>query len=161
MTNGSMKRVIAGLGVVTLLALGCNPVLDKKKIETSITSECKSKGLTLKTVDCPAGRHQKQGDTFDCHGTTDDGQALTFTVTQNDHAGNISWKLDGQIMDLAKLGDSIESKVHKAADVKCPSKVKVLKSGDVFKCDVDIEGKHQQVEITVKDNDGNVHWKVL
>jgi hypothetical protein len=151
--------LVATLSSASLL--GCETKLDKGKLEGSITDACKAKGLELKSVDCPAERKAKKDDTFDCKGESKDGDKLVFHVTQTSDKGDIEWKLDGAILDVAKLGDSIESKIGKGADVKCPSKTIVLAKGKSLECKLSFEGKEAQVKLTAEDDDGNVSWKVL
>lgn len=143
-----------------LLATGCT--IDKKKLESSITAECKAKGITLKSVDCPGDRKAKKGDAFDCNGETEDGDKVVFHVTQLD-GGAIEWKLDGQILNQAKVGDSLEKaideKTHVKADVKCPEKTIILLKGKSFTCDATVDDKTKKVDITLGEGD-SYSWKV-
>jgi hypothetical protein len=157
MTTPLHRWAPALVATASFLAAGCN--IDHSKVEDSIRQGLKEKGVNLKSVDCPADRRIKKGDTFDCTGVDEGGQHLVFTVTQGD-GGNVNWKLDGMIINQAKLGDSIEHKVGKAADVKCPEKTVILKPGQSFTCDVDVDGKTHKVLITLQDKEGNVAWKI-
>lgn len=160
MNHLANRLTLALVAAASLFAVGCGTKIDHAKVEDSIKKGLKDKNVTLKSVSCPEGRAAKTGDSFDCTGIDEGGQHLVFTVTQNDDHGNIAWKLDGMIIDQAKIGDSIEHKVGKAADVKCPGKTVILKPGQSFTCPVDVEGKTHSVLITLTDKDGNVSWKI-
>lgn len=151
----------AAILAVALLATGCK--VDKAKVEKSITDECASKGIKLKSVACPADVKAKKGDKFDCKGETEDGDNVVFHVTQTDGAGSIEWTLDGQILHQAKIGDSLEAaideKVHVKADVKCPDKSIILLPGKSFVCDATVDGQTKKVDITLSE-DGGYSWKV-
>ncbi len=140
------------------LLTGCK--LDHKELESTITKKFKEKDLALKDVSCPE-RPFKKGDTFECTGKTDDDDKVTINVTQKDAAGNVSFEIQGAVIDPEKLGDSIEEKVGTGADVKCPSKVIVLNEGEKIKCKVVIKGQEHSLEIKAKDDEGNVSWKIL
>jgi hypothetical protein len=148
------------MAVALLTMCACHNNLDKGKLESSISDTCKSKGLALKSVTCPADRPVKEGDTFDCNGVTDDGDKLDFHVTQKDAQGNIDWKLTCAIIDASKIGDSIEEKVGKGADVKCAAKTIVMVKGKTIKCKATIEEKEHEVAITGTDDEGGVSWKI-
>jgi hypothetical protein len=145
-------------GLLPALVLGCGK-LDDKKIEASVQAELASKGVKLKVFDCPEGRPLQKGDKFDCSGVDQDGRALTFHVEQMDDAGNVNWKMEGVIIDEAKFGDRIEAEGGKAADVQCPSKVLIVKKGDVITCPVIINGEEHTIEITLTNDEGKVSWK--
>lgn len=151
----------AAILAVALLATGCK--VDKAKLEKSITDEFTAKGIKLKSVDCPADVKAKKGETFDCKGETDEGDKIVLHVTMTDSAGSIEWKLDGQILDQAKIGDSLEAaideKVHVKADVKCPEKTIILLPGKSFVCDATVDGETKKVDITTAE-DGGYSWKV-
>jgi hypothetical protein len=159
--TSAILRSTATVLAIAVLASACT--IDKKKLESAITDECKAKGITLKSVDCPADRKAKKGDTFDCKGETEDGDKVVFHVTQSDGGGNIEWKLDGQILNQAKVGDSLEKaideKAHVKADVKCPEKTIILLQGKSFKCDATVDDKTKKVEITLGEGD-SYSWKV-
>jgi Domain of unknown function (DUF4333) len=145
------------LSLAALGVLGCH--LDDKKIEESITTEFKSKGVHIKNIDCPSNRPIKSGDEFECEVVDEEGDKLTIKVTQVDGSGNIKWALDGTVLDAEKLGDGIEEELGKGTDVKCPKKATILVKGKEFTCAFtrgDVKGI---VEIKVKDNKGNVSWK--
>ncbi len=151
-----MQKIAISAAMVLLA--GCT--LDHGKIEGSIRDELKAKGVAMKSVTCPTGVSIKKGDQFDCSGEDDEGEKLTFHVEQTDSGGQISWKLEGAIINPEKLGDLIEKKIHEKADVKCPQKTRILKKDQSFTCDVTVEGQTHKVTLVAEDNDGNVKWKI-
>jgi len=136
-------------------------VVSGKKIEASVRLGLGAKGVTLKSLSCPDGRPIKSGDTFDCAGVDQDDKALTFHVVQADNTGDVTWKMEGMIVDQTKIGDSIESKVGHAADVQCPAKIVIMKIGEAFTCPVLIEGKTRSVRMVLMNENGDVSWTTL
>jgi hypothetical protein len=159
--NARHGTLLAGLTLGLAACCGGASKLDHAKVEKDITTELAKKDVVMRSVDCPAARALKSGDTFDCTGVDEDGEKLTFHVNQSDASGSFSWKLDGMIINKRKVGDSIEAKLHKSADVTCPEKAVILKPGQSFNCDVAIEGKTHKVQITLTDSTGAVSWKLL
>jgi hypothetical protein len=158
----TLRRALA-LAAVSLAASACCGAgkLDDTKLESSITTELAGKGVVMKSIDCPSGRPQKAGDKFDCSGVDEDGEKLVFHVEQTDGHGGFSWKMDGMIINKKKVGDAIEAKLHKSADVQCSEKAVILNVGQSFTCDAIVEGKTHKVQLTLTDASGNVSWKLL
>jgi hypothetical protein len=140
----------------SLFAMGCG--LDHKKLEDSITSECKTKNLVLKSVECPKDRPIKQGDKFDCSGVSEAGDKLVFHVTQDDDKGNIKWELDGKIIELKAFSEELKKQLH-GAEVTCPAKTLVVKKDSTFDCEMKGEGGAHPLTVTFKDNEGNYSTK--
>jgi hypothetical protein len=157
-------RLVGKVVCAALVSLAMGGVLactlDNKKIEDSIKTTIKEKGITMKSVSCPTGQKSSVGSKFECTGETEDGGKLKFQVEVTGSDGSIKWELEGKILDMSKIGDSIEKKVHESADVKCPEKSLVVKKGDVVDCTVEIEGKKQKLQIKAIDNDGNIKWEL-
>lgn len=156
-----MKRNALVAALVLFAIAGCTRKLDSNKINKSITDEFDTKGIKLRSVMCPSNIVIKQGDKFDCAAVDSEGQALVVHVEQTDNHGSISWKLDGMIINMQNVGDSIEAKVGKSADVKCPEKNMILRLNESFNCDATIGGSPHQVQITLTDSSGNVAWKIV
>ena len=159
-TNITRALSLVGLGLGLAACCGAGK-LDHTKVEKDITTELAKKEVVMKSVDCPAGRALHKGDTFDCNGVDEDGEKLVFHAEQTDASGSFHWKMDGMIINKRKVGDSIEAKLHKSADVTCPEKAVILKPGQSFVCDVAIEGKSHKVQITLTDSTGAVSWKLM
>ena len=158
-----MKFASAQLSLLafSLFLVHCTKHLDHAKVEDSIKTALSAKGVTVKSVDCPADRAVKSGDEFTCSGIDSDGDALVFRVTETDDQGTISWKMDGMIIDQSKLGEGIQDKVGHAADVQCASKTLIMKVGESFTCPATVNGKAEHVELTLQDDKGDVAWKLV
>jgi len=123
--------------------------------------------LPIATVSCPAGdRPVKSGDKFDCTATPKEGGRLTVTVTQKDGAGNVSWevtKTEG-LLDLAKVEvavkEGLKAQANIDATVACDGRWKAAKIGEVFQCQATSGDHKATVEVTTKDLEGNISWKV-
>jgi Domain of unknown function (DUF4333) len=89
------------------------------------------------------------------------------TVTQDDAKGNVSWQLKDAFMSVKKLNDEIgkglSQQLNTDATVDCgTAEVIAHEVGTSFECDAkDSSGNAGKIQVTVKDNDGNVDWKLL
>lgn len=154
----AVLSIVAG---ATTALLGCKNNLDHTKLEASITEGLKAKEVTLTSLKCPSDQAIKAGEKFDCEGVLPDGGGnVKFHVEQKDDQGNISWKLDGALVNQSKIGHMLETNLGKGSVVKCPSKVIVLKKGDKFTCDYTHDGETGKIDIVAKDDDGNVETSV-
>lgn len=155
--NSKHSIALAMFAFAAIALVGCKNNLDSTKLEGSITEGLKAKEVTLTSIKCPADRPIKMGDKFDCDGVLPDGAGnAKFHVEQKDDQGNITWKLDGALVNQSKIGHLLEADLGKGSVVKCPSKVVVLKKGDKFECDYTHDGTTGKIEIVAKDDDGNV-----
>jgi hypothetical protein len=68
-------------------------------------------------------------------------------------------KLEKSISD--ELKGTYSSITPNAPTVTCPRDQVDLKSGDKFICDADVDGEKVRVEVTVKDDEGNVNFSTL
>ncbi len=169
---GSLARIVVLVGILVLTGglAACSKTLNidslQKVISDGVTTQT---GLKVTSTSCPPDtRPMKAGDTFECTAIPDGGGKLTIAVTQKDDQGNIDWKVtksDG-LLSLDSLQSSIKSGLLEQAKidatVSCGSgKWRVSKPDDVFDCQAtDGAGKVTTVAVTVKDTDGNVHWKL-
>ena len=143
-----------------LALLGCKNNLDATKIEGAITDGMKAKEVTPTSVKCPADRALKAGDKFECDAVLPGGTAAKVHVEQKDDQGNITWKLDGAIVNQEKAGHALEAKLAPGTKIMCPSKVVVLKKGDKFDCDFTQGATKAKVDITATDDEGSVESKL-
>src|SRR5437660_1107330 len=118
--RGEVASLAGAVMVLAVTILACGKV-SHTKVEQSIKDKLAAKGVGITSVTCP-DRPIKKGDTFDCDGVDSDGQKLSFHVEQTDAQGSVDWKLDGMIINMQSVGDSIEKTVGTAADVQCPNK---------------------------------------
>ena len=157
------------LAAPILAATGCTRSLDMAALDRSISDGIdKQLQLPIATVSCPAGeRTLKAGDKFDCTATPKEGGRLTVTVTQKDDAGNVAWEVTRTegLLDLDKVEVSVKeglkAQTNVDATVACEGRWKAAKVGEVFQCQA-TSGEHKAtVEVTIKDLEGNISWKVL
>jgi hypothetical protein len=153
------KHQVRVASLVALLAGGCLNHLDDRKVEQEIETFLKSKGVTIKSVDCPPDRPLKKDDTFTCSGIDADNEALVFRVKQTDGHGAIFWEMDGMLINQQKVGDGIERQVGTKVDVQCPEKSLIMKVGSSFTCPVLVKGKTEHVLLTLVNDKGDVTWK--
>jgi len=152
-----------------LPATACTRSLDMAALDRSISEGINAQlQLPIATVSCPAGdRALKAGDKFNCTAAPKEGGRLTVTVTQNDDAGKVSWevtKTEG-LLDLDKVEASVKeglkTQTNVDATVACEGRWKAAKVGEVFQCQA-TSGEHKAtVEVTTRDLDGNISWKIL
>lgn len=143
--------------------------LDSQAVEKSIGRGLTDQlGVSVQSVSCPAGRPMKAGDVFSCTARVEDVGRLTVAVTQTDDEGNIHWevsKTEG-LLDLR----SLESDIRKGLEAKgggatvrvsCGRRFHGIRVGDAFDCKAeDSDGEKITVQVTMQDDQGNVHWKV-
>ena len=156
------------LAAVILAATGCTRSLDMAALDRSIRAGIdKQLQLPIATVSCPAGdRALRAGDKFDCTATPKEGGRLTVTVTQKDAAGNVSWevtKTEG-LLDLDKVEvavkDGLKAQANVDATVACEGRWKAAKVGEVFQCQA-TSGDHKgTIDVTTKDVEGHISWKI-
>ena len=157
------------LAAAILPATGCTRSLDMTALDRSISEGINTQlQLPIATVSCPAGdRPMKAGDKFDCTATPKEGGRLTVTVTQKDDAGNVAWEVTRTegLLDLDKVEVSVKeglkAQANVDATVACEGRWKAAKVGEVFQCQA-TSGEHKAtVEVTTKDTEGNISWRVL
>lgn len=97
-----MTRGIAILSVAAtigcLASAGCGSegggdetvILNTKTVEKAIQQAVLEQRNTEVNVDCPSGVHQQEGLTFECI-AQGQGVRSTFTVTQTDNDGNVTF----------------------------------------------------------------------
>ena len=166
-TAATTLMLIAILGMALALA-GCSVTLDMDAIGKSVTTGIASQlGLDIASVDCPKETRQaKAGDVFECTATPKEGGKLTIKVTQKDDKGNIDWELSKAegILNLqateAAIVKGIKEQTQADATVSCGGKWKAAKAGDTFDCQATEGANKVPVTVTVKDDAGNISWKL-
>ena len=165
----SSVLAVSALGLALALT-GCGTKLDMAKLSTSISDGIKSQlGIEVASVSCPQEeRMAKAGDTFECEVTPKDGGKLTVKVTEKDDQGNVDWemvKLEG-FLNTQKVEEAItkglKEQANADATVSCGDpKLRASKPGETFDCKATLaDGSEHTVNVTVKDTEGNVDWKV-
>ena len=149
---------------VTLIA--CNPTLNHKKLVTAIQEEFTNQtGIAVAAVTCPEDIKIQANDTFDCVIEAKDGSKITAQVVQKDDEGNIAWNTNEGLISLTTLEQSIQNGIQEQLKIKvkadCQGKFKIAYQGESFQCQVaDNQGTKKTVNISVKDNQGNVNWEL-
>lgn len=148
-----MRRTHSYIIAAVVLA-GCGKQIDSSKVEKSIIDGLAQKNLIAK-VSCPSGRAAKANDTFACEVTDEGGAKHVVNVTQQDEAGTVQWKLDGQILDTAAVVADAKGKLP-GAEITCPRKAVVVKMTDTYTCTI---SKVPQRKLVIKIDNGSVGWE--
>lgn len=156
-------RSLPACVVLALVLAGCAKQIDNSKAEKFIsTSIAKQVGADVKAVSCPTGLTAKKGDTFQCTVTGADGTTGKTTVTEKDDQGNVS--VSAPFIHVTQLEQSIGQGIAQQINandvkVKCPEII-TGKKGDTFECQATSGSDKATVEVTQKDDQGRVNYKV-
>ncbi len=165
--------LLALLAAVAILAGGCSASfcagsgcgggsIDTAKAERaakSVVAEAGG-GVPVKSVICPKSVKLKQGATFTCTATGDDGTTAPVILTQTDGSGNLHITPPALLhtVDGAKLISSgLTTKLKLAVAVKCPDLVLAHK-GTALTCKATHSGQTRDVKVTVTDDQGDIHY---
>ena len=116
------------------------------------------------TVTCPDSVKLEKDKTFEC--TAAFGAAIAkITIKQDDDKGNISVQSASGILISNKLEKQISEHFGKAnnkhVDAACGERVRPSTAGLAFQCEIkDATGATAKVDVTVKDANGNVDFKL-
>ncbi|PSB05129.1 DUF4333 domain-containing protein [Merismopedia glauca] len=163
-TTSKSLILLPFLGLIMLLS-GCEQTLNLNDAQGKIKDElAKQTGLEVKSVNCSGQVKVKAGETFECKADTNAGN-IPITAKLQDDKGLFAWNTQN-FVNLKVVEDSIQKglkeqvKVDVTANCGDP-KYKVAKAGDTFKCQVEDKQKNKKdVEVAVKDNEGNISWKL-
>ncbi len=155
------SRSVCGLAV---MFLGCNPVLDGKKLEEAISSKLKADKYPLTSVSCPADQPMQKDATLVCTAKFEGDVTVSVDVKQTGE-GNVEWDAKGILLvaDFVKVVDKKTKEADPKAEVTCPGNkpVIVVKKDVTLACSVKSEGGTQQYQITFKDDKGDWDAKVV
>jgi hypothetical protein len=134
----------------------------KKAVADGVNAQL---SLPIESVSCPPERAMKAGDAFECVATPVGGGRLTVSVTQDDAAGNVTWKVvktEG-LLDLKKVEESIVAGLKEKAQVdataSCGGRWKPAKAGDTFDCVAKTaSGEDVAIVVSATDGEGNISW---
>ena len=162
----SVRAAHVAILAATLGLAGCTQNLNMDAVKKSVADGVNSQlSLPIASVDCPATRPVKAGDAFECVATPSGGGRLTVGVTQQDGAGNVTWKVlktEG-LLDLQKVEASVRTGLKEQAKVdatvSCGSRWKAAKAGDTFDCQAKAGEQAVGIVVSVTDNEGNISWK--
>lgn len=85
----------AMLAALMLAAVACTKTLDTSQLETDLQKQLQDQVGQSLTVTCPDNQPVKTGASFECTAKAESGPTFTVTVTQQDDAGNVKWKISG------------------------------------------------------------------
>ncbi len=165
--EGAVSRF--ALLALSMALVACGTKLDVAKVTKAVSDGINTQlQMPIASVDCAtAPPDVKAGTTFDCIATPTVGGKLTVKVTENDNSGNITWevtKTEGllslQTVEKA-VTDGLKEQTGTDATVSCGGRWRAAKAGDTFECEAKTaDGATSKVEVTTKDDQGNVTWKV-
>jgi hypothetical protein len=106
-------RLAAAIAVLVGVATACTRSLDTSSVVPELKQVLvKQYGLTDPTVSCPTNVKVRSGTTFTCTGTDASGVVFTFTLTQKNDQGSLSWRVtdikapDGSAVSVAPTPSS-------------------------------------------------------
>lgn len=177
----SIARIGMGAGLIalaglTLAACGGTNSIDSAKVDSIITTKINeiAPSATV-TADCPSDVKVESGATFTCP-VTINGKQVTYTVTQTDDQGNVSAvPSDVALVSMPaaeeEISKGLTEQIAGSSDwqTTCTpdglvDKLLITQAGSTFTCTA--EGTTQDgatgpvgIDVTVKDNAGNLTWK--
>jgi len=170
--GGAFTGTRSGRFTVLALALAlvaCGTKLDMGKVTKAVSDGINTQlSMPISSVDCSkAPPAVKAGTIFECTATPSVGGRLTVKVTENDDSGNITWevvKTEG-LLSLQAIEQAVTKglKEQTGADatVSCGGRWRATKPGETFECDAKgADGATSKIEVTTKDADGNINWKL-
>ena len=149
---------------------GCAKSLDTDKLETvvkdGLTARLAPLKLSVASVDCPDSVPMQRGKSFECTASFEGGGLLPVQVDQKDDAGNVVYKLKQKIVAASKVEQSIADMLAKKSQIKatvnCGNRVHPSIPQTAFQCAAtDTKGDVAVFDVTIKDDEGNVSWKLV
>jgi hypothetical protein len=122
--------------------------IDDKKLSTQIEEGLEKDGVQIKSITCPKGKKDKDGESFECDGEADDG--TKFKVTANAKGGgNVAWELVGRIVDPSELHATLQKNTGR--DFDCGTGKRIAVKG----VEVDCKSGGDVVAIVFTDEKGD------
>lgn len=141
-------------------AIGIKPGTEKlvrQYIESSF-------GVANAEVHCPEKIEIKKGGTFECTAEVE-GVKVSANVVQQDEKANVSYQFSGGVIVTERLNIQIQGAVKQdgvETTVNCGPAYRLSKPNSTFECTAtDGAGKTATIAVKVKDDKGNVDWKVV
>lgn len=130
----NLARIVS-FAALTIFAVGCTKTLNKESLETNIKATYEKKGIKMKSLDCPAGKPFKAGDSFECNGELDEGGKISIVVKQKDDKGNLDLDVTGLVIKEDEVSEVLTKEGGGAKiEAKCPKKVSILRKGETVSC---------------------------
>lgn len=174
MSRSRTGAICAAAALTLGLLAGCSSTLDTDKLQQTIQADL-SKGIpagTQVSVTCESA-DIKSGSQSTCTANLGS-QTLTYDVTQNDDQGNVTYKRTSAIIDLDKAQTTISGQLAEQLggdwtvtckpDAAGSDRVYVVAVDETFTCAAegtngDGEAQSGNLNVTVKDLEGNVDWE--
>jgi hypothetical protein len=87
-----MKTITVLLAALALTSIGCTKTIDGAKLEKHIAEELEKQAkVKPKSVTCPKDQVEKEGGTFACSASLDDGTNIPIEVKMKG-GGNVEWE---------------------------------------------------------------------
>jgi len=161
----SPLSILVIAGVVALAGCGSTTIDSKKTASLIKQAIAQNVGAKVKNVSCPGGQDAKKGSKFDCTVNGPDGSTAKVTVTGHDDKGGVLIDVDREILNTPGTAQSIaqalSQKIKGNVQVKCQDVVQKVKGGKFTCTATDPHGRHNKVDVTQTDANGNVFYKVL
>lgn len=166
---GRLGLMASGALLVALGATGCSVSvggLDVAKIQDQIGANLKeAAGSETVSVSCPSDVQRSAGATFDCTAKVGD-QTVTYTVTQTDGDGNVTYAAQQALLDLDTIEQTVQTQLAEqisgdwtvSCDGKGSSRILAEAPGATFECDAVGGQQEATITVTVKDVEGNISW---
>jgi len=164
---GSRTTILAMAAALALPAVGCGErVIDAERVEGFIRATPGVR-VPIAAANCPADVALKEGASFECRVSYENGSWEAWTLEQLDGDGSvrvtrvIQTKLPDDRSKVRIIPANVEALIHQSAtkpldDVDCPDGVKV-KEGATFECVARFrDGEKLAIEIVQLDDLGNV-----
>ena len=161
-----MKTASLSLLLGPLFLFGCQGKLDAAKLEKEIAATIEDQtDAKVESVTCPKERPLKKGDEFTCDVEFEGGGDGEVAAEQTSDTGDVKYELEGAIIVPKtlekKISEGLEEKGFANIEIDCGKKVRKAEEGDTFSCKAaDDKGVERKIAVTVKDDDGNINWKV-
>lgn len=142
--------------------------IDLTKLQARIAAGLREQTGLDTRVDCGGRfREARSGQSFDCTARGQVAARFTVEVDQQDGRGNVTWKVTTShgVLGLRKLeariAESLRVRLGLNATVDCGGVYREADPGKSFDCRAtDAKGESASVAVTMKDAEGNVHWRL-
>lgn len=165
-----LRRLLVSLGWVLLggcsfqASCGTTRTLNMTNARAFVRDQLAKDTGVAPTVECPAKVKGEKGARFDCTATFDGARAVV-TLEQNDDEGYVTVVSVKGILIMHKLQAVIVERLGAPADrpvqVDCGPPVRPSNPGDKFRCTARAGGDTAEIEVTVKDETGNVDFAMV
>ena len=143
-----MLHLLTRVSALTLIAgvLGCD--LDTTKLNAQMEATLEEYGVLIKSVSCPEGKKNKEGETFECTGEAEDG--TKFRVAASVKAGGeVKFDLVGRVIDPADVQGRLAAQTGRKLD--CGTAKRIAVKGVEIAC----KDANGVIAVVFTDDEGN------